>query len=130
MRKAIYVNVLTHVESTSKARPSEETAVREVKQAVEAYKKNAKTKLSVEIKRARVEKGPDDKGLHVGLLAYCEGEQDAPQNFTKLATEEMQKFFSDAFRAPTPTGLKISVHSIEENTSAVDELADGADAQT
>src|SRR5258708_4801814 len=129
MRKAIYLNVLTHVESTSKAKPSEATAVKEVKQTVEAARKKAKTSLSIEIKRARVEKGPDDKGIHVGLLAYCEADQDAPQNFTKLATDEMQKFLSDAFRAPTPSGLKVSVHSVEENTNAVDELADEADAQ-
>ncbi len=130
MRKAIYLNVLTHVESNSKAKPSEETAVREVKQTVEAAQKKAKTDLSIEIKRARVEKGPDDKGIHVGLLTYCEGDQDAQQNFTKLATEEMQKFLTDAFLAPTPSGLKVSVHSIEENTNAVDELADEADAKT
>jgi hypothetical protein len=42
----------------------------------------------------------------------------------------MQKFLAEAFHAPTPSGLKVSVHSIEENTNAVDELADEADAQT
>jgi hypothetical protein len=130
MRKAIYLNVLTHVENTAKGKLSDEAAVREVKQTVEASKKKAKTSLSIEIKRARAEKGPDDKGIHVALLTYCEGDQDAPQNFTKLATDEMQKFLSEAFRAPTPSGLKVSVHSIEENTDAVDELADEADAQT
>src|SRR5689334_20138776 len=102
MRKAIYLNVLTHVEDGSKGKPSEAKAVSEVKQTVEAAKKKDKTSLSVEIKRARVEKGPDDKGIHVGLLVYCEGDQDAPQNFTKLATDEMQKFLAEAFRAPTP----------------------------
>src|SRR5215813_15137492 len=113
MRKAIYLNILTDVDGSSKGKPGEETAVREVKQTVEAAKKKVKSLLSIEIKRARVEKGPDDKGIHVGLLAYCEGDQDAPQNFTKLATDEMQKFLAEAFRAPTPSGLKVSVHSIE-----------------
>src|SRR5207302_936588 len=107
MRKAIYLNVLTHVQSAKKTLPDSQLALREVSQIVrEAANKTTPTnKLTVDVKRVRLEKGTDSSHVVVGFMIYLEGEQDAPHNFTSLATGELEKYLSDIFKGPTTSGL-------------------------
>ena len=67
------------------------------------------------------------KGIYMNVLIYMEGEQDAPQDFQKLAIDELRKRLDAAFESPTERGLRISIQRVEEATGAVDELADKRD---
>jgi hypothetical protein len=140
MRKAIYLNALINVQSAS----SDGDLEKNVRSAFQ--KASSKSKVKFDIKRVRSNKAPARPGLNIGLfvrramgtddaeeknvsiLVYGEGEQDAPQNFTELASAELRKLLETAAAAMESSGLKASVTTIEENTNAVDELADEADA--
>src|SRR5438309_595963 len=128
MRKAIYLNVLTHIEGTKDTPPDAQLALREVERLVrEAARKAGTAHIPMmDVKRVRLEEGPDHPGIHVGSLIYLEDEQEAAANFAKLATDKLQKLLNDVFKQPLPGNLKVSIHNIEENTNAVDELADEA----
>src|SRR5258708_26638067 len=126
MRKAIYLNVVTQVERVNGAPTDGSLALRDVEQTIRkaAHKVGTAHNLSVEVKRMRLEQGSDSKGTQVAILTYLEGDQDPAANFTKLATSELVKYLINVFKQPTPAGFKVSVYKIEENTNAVDELAD------
>jgi hypothetical protein len=128
MRKAIYLNVLTHVEGAKDTLPDAQLALREVEKLVhEAAGKAGTAHIPLmDVKRVRVEEGPDHTGVHVGSLIYLEDDQDAAANFTKLATDKLTKLLNDVYKQSMPANLKLTIHNIEENTNAVDELADEA----
>ena len=145
MHKAIYLNALLNVEAASNDGDLEKN-VRNAIQTASANKK-PKSQVTFDIKRVRSAEAPAKPGMNIGLfvqrivgikdsstaknvtlLMYGEGEQDAPKNFTELASAELRNLLESAFSAPESSGLKASVASIEENTNAVDELADEADA--
>ncbi|MEP7287298.1 MAG: hypothetical protein ABI947_16200 [Chloroflexota bacterium] len=144
MRKGIYLNVLMHVEEHKPAAsttahavgPSGESPAKptanpldEIKQAMETLTQGIlpEDKITVEVKRIRTEPSiaPNDK--QVSVLAYVEGEQDAPLNFMELATAELKKKLDMTFGQSLASGTNVQVHTIEENTNAVDELADEAE---
>ncbi len=129
MRKAIYLNVLTQVERVNGMPAEDQLALRDVDQAIRkaVNKVGTANKLSVDVKRVRLEQGSNPKGTPVGILIYLEGDQDPAANFTKLATSELEKFLLDVFKQPTSAGFRVNIQTIEENTNAVDELADEAD---
>src|SRR5258708_8007088 len=129
MRKAIYLNVLTQVERLNGTPIESQLALREVDQAIRKAVRKVGTanKLSVDVKRVRLEQGSNPKGTQVAILTYLEGDQDPAANFPKLATSELEKYLLDVFKHPTPPRFRVNIQTIEENTNAVDELADEAD---
>ena len=87
--------------------------------------------LSAEVKRIRPEKrdplvsnASAMGGVRLELLTYLEGEQDAPQDFAQLTAAHLQKLLEQIANPLLARHIKITLESIEENTSAVDELAD------
>src|SRR4051812_45369007 len=112
MRKAIYLNALINIQSAS----SDGDLEKNVRSAFQ--KASGKTsQVKFDIKRVRSDKAPARPGLNIGLfvkramgaddaaeknvsiLVYGEGEQDAPQNFTELASAELRKLLETAAAA-------------------------------
>ena len=130
MHKGIYLNILAHVEQSGKP-ANADLAQGEIRRLMDELTRQPTTppnNLTLSIKRSQVQTGPDTAGTHVDILAYMEGDQDAPQDFQKLAVDDLRTRLDAAFRHLTTPGLKMSVHSIEEATGASDELADEAEA--
>ncbi|HLY25826.1 MAG TPA: hypothetical protein VKQ72_05765 [Aggregatilineales bacterium] len=126
MHKGIYLNVLMHVEQQGKP-ASADAASAESQRILDELARQPATppnNLTLSVKRFKVQPGPDTTGTHVAVLAYMEGDQDAPQDFQKLATDDLRKRLDSALRHASASGLKVAVHSIEEATGAPDELAD------
>ena len=124
MHKAIYLNVHTHVHSTKNRPLDSQLAMNEVDRLIREGAHNANTRLSLDVKRVRLENRVGDDGVDVGILIYLEAEQEAASNFTNFASSELEKILTNTFKAPTPSGLSVTLHKIEENTNAVDELSD------
>ena len=124
MHKAIYLNILTHVQSTKNRPLDSQLALNEVRQLVREGTHNANTGLSLDVKRVRLEKTADGKGIDVGILIYLEAEQAAASNFTNFASSELKEILINSFKQPTPSGLAVTLYKIEENSNAVDELRD------
>src|SRR5258708_33427624 len=120
MRKAIYLNIWTQVEGMKDTLVDSQLALREVdrtfRQAV--HKVVTADRLSVDVKRVRLEPVSNSNRTQVTILTYLEGDQDAAANFTKLAISELEKYLLNVFKLPTPADFKVSIHKIEENTNA------------
>ncbi len=92
----------------------------------------AQTHLSHQIRRVRHEPSPTaapetsapNKGQVVSVLAYLEGEQDAPQDFARLTIEQWRKLLAQVSQQLAAKRIPVKITSIEEDSDAVDELAD------
>ncbi len=92
------------------------------------------SRLSHQIRRVRHEPpatampgtSAPSKGQVVSVLAYLEGEQDAPQDFAKLAIEQWQNLLGQVSQQLTAKRVPVKISAIEEDSDAVDELADEA----
>jgi hypothetical protein len=124
MRKAIYLNVLTHVQTIANRPIDSQAALGEIDRLVRTLDHHKEASLSLDVKRVRLENEVDSNGVDVGILIYLEAEQDAASNFANFATSELETKLKNTFKQPTLSNLAVTVRKIEENTNAVDELAD------
>jgi hypothetical protein len=64
------------------------------------------------------------RGDHIEATVYVQGEQEPPENFTRLAVAEAQQALETAFAAPLRSNAQAAIHEIYEDSSAVDDMAD------
>ena len=114
MHKAIYLTVV--VKTNPPGNTSEQ--VKEIEARIAAAISTTSHELTGTLKRLRVKDG------EIKAIVYLEGEQDAPQNFSKIAILDARKSLETAFAVPLTSHSRISISDIQENTNAVDELAD------
>ncbi len=142
MRKGIYLKALFQFEpagSNPSLRPGDKPGAASdypviLKETIGALAPAwaAHSRLSHQIRRVRhepsatVTPGPSvpGKGQVVSVLAYLEGEQDAPQDFTRLAIEQWQNLLGQVSQQLSAKRIPVKITSIEEDSDAVDELAD------
>ena|ERR1700694_2112282 len=114
MHKAIYLNIV--ITASQSATTSEQ--IHEIQTRLTHGLQKTPRQLSGVIKRLRVKAGK------IEALVYLEGEQDAPQNFSELAISDVKKSLETAFVVPLTNRSHLQISDIQENTNAVDELAD------
>ncbi len=98
----------------------------------------AHSRLSHQIRRVRHEPpatvtpgtSASGKGQVVSVLAYLEGEQDAPQDFAKFAIEQWQNLLGQVSQQLAAKRVPVKISAIEEDSDAVDELADEEAAES
>jgi hypothetical protein len=122
MRKGIYLDILIQLESAEQAEKPEDALKAILNQALQNGTPIAQ--LTGKVKRIRPQGYVDGEPRRVEALIYLEGEQEASQNFYTLATAEVQAALHAALLTPIAPDVSAHVENIQENSNAVDELAD------
>ncbi len=114
MRKGIYLGLVLRVEPQLEA----DRELPEVRARLEKAIARTRRQLSGQIKRLRVRDGKLE-----GIL-YFTGEQDAPQSFTELALTDVREALAALLDSPAGDRTRLTLETLEEDTDAVDDLAD------
>jgi hypothetical protein len=122
VRKGIYLDIIVAVENAEQVESLEATLKAILNQALGSGTPIAQ--LSGAVKRIRSPRSKAGEPPRIEALIYLEGEQDAPQNFYRLAMAEAQATLDAALLTPIAPDVTARVETIRENTNAVDELAD------
>ena len=80
--------------------------------------------LTGEIKRVRMAENPPDAKPAVDVLVHIQGDQPAPMPFLPLVESELRPLLEMILQTALPGGLPATLSLMEENSNAVDELAD------
>ncbi len=122
MRKGIYLDVVMRLDNAEEA----ENAMPALKAIINQSlaKGTPIAQLTGEIKRIRPHANADSSEPHIEALVYMEGEQEPAHNFYTLAVAEVKAVLDAAFHTPVAPDVNAHLTDIQENTNAVDELAE------
>ena len=121
MRKGIYFDIRVRVENAQDLNSLIATFKPVIKQVFPFGTPDAQ--LTGEVKRIRLQEAAKPSP-RIEALLYLEAEQAAADNFYKLAMTETQALMNKLFATSGSPEITVVVEGIEENTSAVDELAE------